>query len=85
MARLIVHHFEDDLESRLKCRARRHGHSIEEEVQHILRNALMDENRPASKLGSRITARFAQVGLTVDLPELHGQQLRPDDVGGISP
>jgi hypothetical protein len=32
-------------------------------------------------LGSRIAARFATIGLTADLPELHGQTARSADFG----
>jgi len=54
---------------------------MEDEVRHILRNALREENRPAPKLGSRIAARFAKSGLSADLPELHGQSPRSADFG----
>ncbi len=81
MAQFIVRHLEDDVKSRLKRRAERHGRSMEEEVRHILRNAVREENRPAPKLGSRIAARFAKSGLAADLPELHGQSPRSADFG----
>lgn len=81
MAQFIVRHLEDDVKSRLKRRAERHGRSMEEEARHILRNALKEENRPASKLGSRIAARFVKTGLTADLPELHGQLPQSADFG----
>jgi plasmid stability protein len=64
---------EDDVKARLKRRAARHGRSMEEEIRHILRGAVKDENRRVAKLGSRIAARFAKSGLTTELPELHGQ------------
>lgn len=32
---------------------------------------------PLIRLGSRIAARFAEVGLTEPLPELHGQAIAP--------
>jgi hypothetical protein len=38
-----------------------------------LRDAVKDQNRHVSNLGSRIAARFAKAGLTTELPELHGQ------------
>jgi plasmid stability protein len=50
---------------------------MEEEVRQILRNAVKVEERPKAKLGSRIAARFAKIGLDEDLPELHGQVARP--------
>jgi plasmid stability protein len=46
---------------------------MEDEVRHILRDAVKEQNHRVSKLGSRIAARFAKVGLTTELPEFHGQ------------
>jgi len=60
------------VKARLKRRAARHGRSMEEEVRHILRNAVKEQNKHFPKLGSRIAACFAKAGLTADLPELHG-------------
>lgn len=76
MAQFIVRHLEDDVKARLKRRAAHHGRSMEEEVRHILRGAVKDENQRVAKLGSRIAARFAKSGLTRELPELHGQRPR---------
>jgi plasmid stability protein len=73
MAQFVVRDLEDDVKARLKRRAAQHGRSMEEEVRHILRNAVKEENQPPPRLGSHIAARFAKVGLTKDLPELHGQ------------
>lgn len=77
MAQFTVRNLEDDVKARLKLRAARHGSSMEEEVRQILRNAVKDESAPANRLGSRIAARFARVGLNDDLPELKGQTVRP--------
>ncbi len=77
MAQLTVRHLEDDLKLHLKQRAQRHGHSMEEEVRQILRNALTEPAQPASGLGTRIASRFARVGLREDIPELRGQAARP--------
>ena len=81
MAQFIVRDLEDDIKARLKRRAERHGRSMEEEVRDILRNAAKEENRPLPRLGSRIVARFARTGLTVDLPELRGQPPRSPEFG----
>lgn len=81
MAQFIVRHLEDDVKARLKRRAERYGRSMEEEVRHILRDAVKHGNQPAPKLGSRIAARFAKAGLLADLPELHGQPPRSADFG----
>ena len=76
MAQFIVRDLEDDVKARLKRRAAHHGRSMEEEVRHILRNAVKEQNQRLPKLGSRIAARFAKAGLAKDLPELRGQLAR---------
>ena len=81
MAQFIVRQLEDDVKARLKRRAERHGRSMEEEIRHILRNAVREQNQPAARLGSRIAARFAKAGLTTDLPELRGQRPRSAEFG----
>ena len=81
MAQFVVRQLEDDVKARLKRRAERHGRSMEEEIRQILRNAAKAENRPVARLGSSIAARFRKVGLTTNLPELHGQLPRSADFG----
>lgn len=81
MAQFIVRNLEADVKSRLKRRAERYGRSMEEEVRHILRNAVRQENQPAPKMGTRIAARFMKAGLPGDLPEFRGQPVRPADFG----
>ena len=77
MAQLLVRNLDDDVKARLRRRARRHGRSTEEEVRDILRNAVKDEDAPLAPLGSRLRARFADIGLDEDIPELRGQPARP--------
>jgi plasmid stability protein len=81
MAQFIVRNLEDDVKARLKRRAAQHRRSMEEEVRHILRDAVKEQNRHIPKLGSRIAARFAKAGLSMDLPELHGQISRSAEFG----
>lgn len=81
MVQLVVRQIEEEVKARLKRRAASHGRSMEEEVRHILRNAVKEDNRPVTRLGSRIAARFGKEGLTTDLPELHGQQVRAANFG----
>jgi antitoxin FitA len=76
MAQFVVRDLEEEVKTRLKRRAERHGRSMEEEIRHILRNAVKESGRPITSLGSRIAARFANAGLSTDLPELHGQAPR---------
>lgn len=79
MAQFVVRDLEEEVKVRLKRRAKRHGHSMEEEVRQILRNAAKESGRPVAKLGTRVSARFSAVGLTTDLPELRGQLVRSMD------
>ena len=79
MAQVVVRNIEDDVKARLKQRADQHGWSMEEEVRQILRNAVAERVQPPVKLGSRIAARFAGVGLLGELPQLHGQAAAPMD------
>lgn len=77
MAQLLVRNLEDDVKARLQSRARAHGHSTEEEVRDILRNAVRADGRPRAALGSRLAKRFAGIGLAKDIPELRGHLARP--------
>jgi plasmid stability protein len=79
MAQLVVRDLEDAVKASLKRLAERHGRSMEEEIRHILRDAVKGSNRPIAKLGSRIAERFSKAGLNTDLPELHGESVRPAD------
>jgi antitoxin FitA len=77
VAQLLVRNLEEDVKTRLQHRASRHGHSMEEEVRDILRNAVKPESRTAVPLGSRIRSRFARIGLDEDIPELRGHKAKP--------
>jgi plasmid stability protein len=81
MAQVIVRNLEDDVKLALKQRANQHGWSMEEEVRYILRRAVNEETPVTSKLGSRIAARFADIGLAEPLPELRGQPIEPMSLG----
>ena len=77
MAQVIVRNLDENLKAAIKQRATQHGWSMEEEVRQILRRAVNEAPTPAARLGSRIAARFADVGLDMALPELHGQSIDP--------
>jgi plasmid stability protein len=78
MAQFVVRNIEDTVKLRLQRRARRNGHSMEEEVRDILRNAVrQEEDTPAGGLGSEISALFAKAGLDSDIPELRGHEIKP--------
>ena len=44
MAQFVVRNIENGVKDRLQRRARRNGHSMEEEVRDILRNAVLEED-----------------------------------------
>lgn len=77
MAQLVVRNLDDDVKAKLQRRARRHGRSTEEEVRDILRGAVRGEDAPLPPLGSRLSARFAGIGLDEDIRELRDQPARP--------
>jgi plasmid stability protein len=77
VAQILIRQLEDDVKAKLQRRARRHGRSTEEEVREILRNAVRDEEQAPAQLGSRIAARFADIGLDEEIAELRGQPVRP--------
>ena len=79
MAQIVIRQLDDDVKAKLQRRAREHGRSTEEEVREILRNAVRDQDRPPSRLGTRISARFARIGLTEEIAELRGE-VRPADL-----
>jgi plasmid stability protein len=80
VAQILIRQIEDDLKAKLQLRARRHGRSTEEEVREILRNSVRDEQGAPTLLGARIAARFADIGLDEDIPELRGQPARPAEL-----
>jgi plasmid stability protein len=85
VAQLVVRNLENEVKLRLRTRAQQHGRSMEEEVRAILRSAVAKTSGPAQGLGSAIAARFRHAGLTVALPEFHGEAVQPADFDPPSP
>jgi plasmid stability protein len=77
MGQILVRKVDDALKDKLQRRAKRHGHSMEEEVRDILRNAVKDEGRPEKGLGTQIAERFKGIGLTEPIQELRGFKIKP--------
>ena len=77
MAQLVVRNIENAVKTRLQLRARRHGHSMEEEAREILRSAVIEEDLPAGGLGTEISGLFIKIGLDREIPELRGYGLEP--------
>lgn len=81
MGQLVVRNLESSVKTRLQRRAKQHGRSMEEEVREILRNAVNEPGFPSAGLGTEISSLFAKAGLESDIPELHGSEIRPPDLG----
>jgi len=83
MAQLIVRNLEDDIRNRLRALAELHGCSMEEEVRQILRAAVLaSDARPARvTLGTRMSGRFASIGLTDELGQLPPRSIEPPSLG----
>jgi antitoxin FitA len=77
MAQFVVRNIESGVKARLQRRAARHGRSMEEEVRDILRDAVKEPGSAAGGLGSEIAALFEKTGLNEEIPELHGQAIKP--------
>jgi plasmid stability protein len=79
MAQLIVRNLEDDVKDRLVQRARRHGHSMEEEVRTILRDAVGEDMKAAPDVGfgTRLAQHFAAHRLDFDLQDMESEEPRP--------
>jgi antitoxin FitA len=74
MPQLVIDGFEDDVLKKLQQRAERNGRSLQEEVREILRNAV--KNEPVG-LGTRIAARFRDIGFEEEIQELRGHPATP--------
>ena len=79
MGQLLVRNLEDSVHDHLRKRAARRGWSVAEEVRTILRAAAAEETAAAVPLGTRISRRFAGIGLDEASPEWRGQDARPAD------
>ena len=77
MAQFVVRNIENGVKDRLQRRARRNGHSMEEEVRDILRNAVIEEDVPGRGLGTEIAAIFAGNGMDFEILELREHLIRP--------
>jgi antitoxin FitA len=77
MAQLIVRNIEESVKDRLQLRAAEHGHSMEEEVRNILRDAVKDEDKPRKGLGTEIAELFKGIELEEPIEELRGFEIEP--------
>lgn len=79
MAQFVVRNLENAVKERLRRQARRHGHSMEEEVRDILRDAVRERQSSTKGLGTEIAALFSAAGLDSDITEFRGYSITPPD------
>ena len=70
MASITVRNLDDSLKSLLRIQSAKHGHSMQEEVRQILRQALLGKAEQTG-LGTQISQRFAEIGGLTDLEDIH--------------
>jgi plasmid stability protein len=70
MAQVLVRKLEDTVKRKLKRRAARHGHSMEQEIRDILRDAVKNDGRRRKGLGTAIAELFEGIELEEPIPEL---------------
>ena len=79
MATMTIRNLDDDLKSRLRVRAARHGQSMEEEARSILRDALQIEPLSGQSLLDSIRAMVEPYGgIELELPVREPQRDPPD-------
>lgn len=79
MAAITIRNLDDDLKSRLRLRAARHGQSMEEEARSILRSALRAEPLSGQSLVTSIRAMVEPYGgIDLELPPREPQRDPPD-------
>lgn len=77
MAQIIVRNLDDGLKAQLAMRAKRHGHSMEEEVRQILARSITKHNTPNT--GELLKSYFKNIELDVPLEPFPRQELRVPD------
>ncbi|CCJ08762.1 Toxin-antitoxin system/ Plasmid stability protein [Methylocystis sp. SC2] len=82
MSQLIINNIDDTVSKHLRARAAEHGRSVEEEARAIIQDVVGLFPPPAlpSGLGTRITTRFHEIGLSereAAAFELPGEEIKP--------
>jgi plasmid stability protein len=70
MAQVIVRNLDESVKRKLKQRAARHGHSMEEEIRDILRDAVKDDGRRLGGFGTEAAKLFKGIELEEPIAEL---------------
>jgi plasmid stability protein len=80
MASITIRRLDERTKARLRVRAARNNHSMEQEARDILRQALSRPSvKPQKNWVEAIRARFAALGY-VDIPEFPDQPIRDPEI-----
>lgn len=84
MATMTIRNLDDDVKTRLRMRAARHGRSMEDEVRSILRAALISDPKPGT--GAALVADIRALvepfgGIELELPPRTPMPEPPDFSG----
>ena len=69
MASLVVRNMEESVKARLRMRAAKNGHSMEEEVRHILKDAV-DRDPPQNLADLALEIFGSKHGIEFDIPKI---------------
>ncbi|TMJ34326.1 MAG: toxin-antitoxin system [Alphaproteobacteria bacterium] len=70
MAQVIVRNLDDAVKRKLQRRAAQHGHSMEEEIRDILRDAVKDDGSRRSGFGTEAAKLFKGIELEEPIAQL---------------
>ena len=73
----LVIKLDHDVIEKLRQRATRYRHSLEEEVREIIRNVVESDDVKRVGLGTRLAERFRGIGLEEEIQELRGYPVVP--------
>jgi plasmid stability protein len=81
VAQLLIRNLDDETKERLRQRAKRQGHSMQQEALDILRAELLRDRPEAPNLAVVFRERFRDIGLRPgeEIEELRGDFLGPVD------
>lgn len=76
MGQIIVRNLDDGLKAQIAMQAKRHGHSMEEEVRQILARSITKHSKNTGEL---LNAYFKDIQLDTPLKTLPRQEIRTPD------
>jgi antitoxin FitA len=81
MAELIVRRLDEEVKRRIRDRAKKRGHSMEEEVRAILSDAVLPsrsgtKNKEGSGFGTRFSRHFKDIDEPLEIPDFRSEPIQ---------